>query len=290
MPRIARVEAEVCGGRAVLEPDPDRPSAGTLWVEGIPQSHVDLANPAYLSFEYMRQIGDVIDIAFPPGRPVAALHLGGGGLTLPRYVAATRPGSTQRVAEIDARLVAFVRAVLPIDASARVTISSTDARELLQRQRPELLDLVVVDVFADGRVPPALLSTECFALLDRALRATGVAVVNFVDGRSLGLARSLVATARTAFDELAVIAEPSIWRGRRVGNIVLVASATTLPMNALRRRYAGGVWPARLVAGPDLVQFQGSAAVRTDAGSTPTPGLPANVFEALRNPVATGRR
>jgi hypothetical protein len=274
----------------VLEPDPARPSAGTLWVDEVPQSYVDLADPSYLSFEYVRQIGDVIDTVFPPGRSVAALHLGGGALTLPRYVATTRPGSTQRVVELDEGLVALVRAELPINPRDRITISTTDARTFLERQRPGRLDLVVVDVFAQGQVPPSVVSAESFAQLVRVLGPSGVAVINFVDGKPLGFARSIVATARTCFENLALLAEPSIWRGRRFGNLVLVVGGDTLPVDALRRRLARGVWPARLVAGPDLLTFQGIAAIRTDADASPTPRPPANVFDALRPPTRSAAR
>lgn len=289
-PRVARVETVVSGGVAVLEPDPARPSAGTLWIDDVPQSYVDLADPAYLSFEYVRQIGDVIDSAFPAGQPVAALHLGGGALTLPRYVAATRPGSTQRVAELDEQLVALVRAELPVDPCDRITISTADARDLLERQRPGRLDLVVVDVFAAGQVPPSMVSAEGIASMARVLRPSGVAVINLVDGKPLDFARSVVATARESFDGLAVLAEPSIWRGRRFGNLVLVASASPLPVDPLRRKLAGGGWPARLVDGADLLSFQGKAPIRTDAHATPTPRPPPSVFDALRPPTRVAAR
>jgi spermidine synthase len=75
-----------------LVPDPDRPRAWTLVVDGTPQSHVDLDDPRHLEFEYMRRLGHLIDLAAPPARPLRVLHLGAGALTLARYVAATRPG------------------------------------------------------------------------------------------------------------------------------------------------------------------------------------------------------
>src|SRR3954452_16679737 len=99
----------VDSGVAELLPDPDRPRAWTLLLDGTPQSHVDLDDPSYLDFEYVRRLGHVADLAAPPGKPLQALHLGGGGLTLPRYIASTRPRSTQQVVELDAALVALVR-------------------------------------------------------------------------------------------------------------------------------------------------------------------------------------
>jgi len=54
-----------------------------------------------------------VDLVAPPGRPVHAVHLGGGAFTLARYIAATRPRSTQQIVERDAALVQLVRRALP---------------------------------------------------------------------------------------------------------------------------------------------------------------------------------
>ena len=110
----AALRQEVDSGLAELVADPDRPRAWTLRVNGTPQSHVDLDDPEYLSFEYMRRLGHLADLAAPAGQPLRVLHLGGGGLTLARYVAATRPGSWQLAAESDAALVDLVRRWLPL--------------------------------------------------------------------------------------------------------------------------------------------------------------------------------
>jgi spermidine synthase len=88
-------------------------------VDGIPQSHVDLDDPLYLEFEYMRRLGHLADLAAPDGEPLRVLHLGGGGLTLARYVAAARPGSSQLAVDADGALVSLVRRLLPLDQPAR---------------------------------------------------------------------------------------------------------------------------------------------------------------------------
>ena len=100
---------------AELVADADRPRAWTLRVDGIPQSHVDLDDPLYLEFEYMRRLGHLADLAAPAGEPLRVLHLGGGGLTLARYVAAARPGSSQLAVDADGALVGLVRRLLPLD-------------------------------------------------------------------------------------------------------------------------------------------------------------------------------
>ncbi|HET9972021.1 MAG TPA: spermine synthase, partial [Streptosporangiaceae bacterium] len=99
--------------RAELLRDADRPDAWMLLIDGVPQSHVDLDDPAYLDFEYVRRLGHVIDAAAPAGQPLRVLHLGAGALTLARYVAATRPGSPQLAVELDAALVDLIRLRLP---------------------------------------------------------------------------------------------------------------------------------------------------------------------------------
>ena len=139
-------------GTAELVADPDRPDGWTLLIDGAPQSHVDLADPAHLEFGYMRQIGHLIDLAAPTGTPLRVLHLGGGGLTLARYVAATRPRSSQVAVEADAALVELVRRRLPLQA--RVRVRTGDARTVLEGVRAGSFDLVIADVFADGRRRP----------------------------------------------------------------------------------------------------------------------------------------
>src|SRR5439155_17757588 len=134
-----------------LIPDADRPGGWTLFVDGVPQSYVDTTDPTHLEFEYMRRLASVADAAGPPGAPLRVLHLGGGALTLPRYVAATRPGSRQRVVEHDGPLVELVRRELPWDRRASLRVRVGDAREVVAATPDAAYDLVVADVFAGAR-------------------------------------------------------------------------------------------------------------------------------------------
>ena len=117
-------------GQATLRPDSDRPQGWLLEVDGVPQSYVDLDDPTHLEFEYVRMLGDLLDLAAPPGDPLTVLHLGGGGCTLARYVAATRPGSTQTVVELDGPLAEFVAHRLPADGMG-IDVTVGDARAAL---------------------------------------------------------------------------------------------------------------------------------------------------------------
>ncbi|MFD0315205.1 spermidine synthase [Streptomyces flavalbus] len=275
---VAAVVEPVDGGLAELVPDRDRARAWTLLIDGAPQSHVDLDDPAYLDFEYQRRLGHVIDLAAPPGRPVHAVHLGGGAFTLARYVAATRPRSTQQVVERDAALVQLVRRELPLAANARVRVRSADARAGLAKVPDGWADLVVVDVFSGARTPAHLTSTEFLDEVRRALRPDGVYAANLADGPPLTHLRGQIATAAARFNELALIADPAVLRGKRFGNAVLVAADRPLPVAELTRRAASDPHPARVEHGRALTDFTGGAPAVTDAAAVPSPAPPPSVF------------
>ncbi|MEU7815048.1 fused MFS/spermidine synthase [Pseudonocardia sp. NPDC049154] len=273
----AVVRAEIDHGRAELVGDPERPLAWTLLVDGTAQSHVDLADPEHLEFEYVRRMGHVVDTIAPPMTPVRAIHLGGGAWTLPRYVAATRPGSPQLVVELDAALIDLVAARLPADDTG-IDVVSGDARALLATRPAASADLLVLDVFAGARTPAHLTSAEFVADVRRVLAPDGVYVANVADGGTLDFARGQIATVGAQFPELAVIAAPDLLSGRRFGNLVLVAADRPLPVADLTRRAAGDPFRARVLAGPAVATLAKGAAVRHDRSTTPSPVPPPGFF------------
>jgi SAM-dependent methyltransferase len=268
----------VDGGTAELLGDADRDGAWVLMLNGTPQSHVDLDEPEHLEFEYVRRMGHVLDLAADPGGPLDVVHLGGGALTLPRYVAVTRPGSRQRVVEIDQPLTDLVREYLPLPRNARVRVRAADAREALQTMHPGSADVVVTDVFAGARTPAHLTTTEFAAEVARVLRPGGVYTANVADGPPLRFARAQVATLRTAFRYVCLLAEPGTMRGRRFGNLVAVASDVELPVAALTRACARDPMPSRVVEGQDLDRFVGRVPPVPDAEAQPSPEPPEGVF------------
>ncbi|MCX4677033.1 fused MFS/spermidine synthase [Streptomyces sp. NBC_01433] len=268
----------VDGGLAELIPDRERPHGWTLLLDGAPQSHVDLDDPTYLSFEYQRRIGHIIDLAAPAQQPLHVLHLGGGAFTLARYVAATRPRSTQQIVEVDAALVQLVRRELPLDPQARIRVRSTDARAGLGKIQDGWADLVIADVFSGARTPAHLTSAEFLAEVRRVLKPGGQYVANLADGPPLAHLRGQIATAATAFPELALAADPTVWRGRRFGNAVLLASDLPLAVAELTRRVASDPHPGRVEHGRALADFTGGAAVVTDEAAKPSPAPPPSAF------------
>ncbi|MGZ4567557.1 MAG: spermidine synthase [Blastococcus sp.] len=268
----------VTGGTAELLADADRDGSWMLLVNGTPQSHVDLDDPAHLEFEYVRRMGHVLDLVGDPGAPVDVLHLGGGALTLPRYLAVTRPGSRQRVVEIDQPLTDLVREHLPLPRGARIRVRAADARDGLAATHTAGSDVVITDVFAGARTPAHLTSVEFVTDAHRVLRPGGTYVANVADGPPLRFARAQVATLRAVFRNVCLLAEPGTLRGRRFGNLVAVASDADLPLAALTRRTAKDPMPARVVDGDDLDRFVGTARPVRDEDAVASPEPPPGVF------------
>jgi len=270
------------GGPVEIVGDLDRPGAWMLLTGGVPQSHVDLDDPLYLEFEYMRWLGHLTVLAAPAGEPLRVLHLGGGGLTLARYVAATRPGSRQVAVEADAGVARLVRERLPLPrpraGTGKITVRVADARAALERVPAGSFDVVVADVFAGGQTPAHLTSVEFTRAVAAVLARPGVYAANIADGPPLAHARRRVAAVRSVFPHVCLIAEAGVLRGRRFGNLVVAAAHRELAVAGLVRRAAADPFPARVVEGAALDRFVAGSRPITDARAEPSPAPPPEVF------------
>ncbi|MFJ3662354.1 spermidine synthase [Streptomyces sp. NPDC090119] len=272
------VSRTVDHGTAKLMPDVDRDRAWLLTVDGAPQSYVDLDEPEHLEFEYVRRLGHALDTAAEPGRALDVVHLGGGALTLPRYVAATRPGSRQDVVEADKGLLDLVAEHLPLPPGSGITTHAADARAWLEAAPDDSADVLVADVFGGSRVPAHLTSLDYAREAARVLRPDGVYLANLADGAPFTFLRSQLANLAALFGELALIAEPGVLRGRRFGNAVVLASQHPLNTPPLARRTAADAFPARVEHGPGLSEFIGTAHPVPDSDAVPSPAPPDGAF------------
>lgn len=249
-------------------------------VDGTPQSHVDLADATHLHFEYVARMGAVID-QLPDG-PLTAVHLGAGGLTIPRYIAATRPGSRQQVVELEQPLVDLVRERLPLPRGAAIRVRIGDARDGLGRMPQGMrgaVDLLVSDVYSGTQTPAHLTTVEFYAAAADLLSPTGVLLVNVADGAGLAFARRQVATIREVLGEVAILAEVQVLKGRRFGNLVIAASAAPLPVEWLPRLMAAGPHPAKVAHGDEVERFVTGARPARDGDATDSPKPNLRLFE-----------
>jgi spermidine synthase len=250
-----RISVATPFGEAQLVPEPGRPWRVLLRLDGEDCSHVDLQDPGHLEFAYVRRLGDVADLVAPPHRPIVALHLGGGGFTLPRYVAHTRPGSRQTVAEIDPVLVELAREHLGLITGRDLKVRVVDAGVLLERRSAASGDLVVLDCFRGVDVPEHLIAPAAIAHAHRVLRPGGLFAVNVIDVPPLPVARRVARELADAFDHLAVVTARKVLRGRQGGNVVLVAAHRGLPTRELATRALRGAAPELVLTGAEAHAF-----------------------------------
>ncbi len=249
--------------------EPDREVRGAFLVRTGPtqQSWVDPDDPLRLEFEYVQRIAEILRATLVQrDRSVRlrVVHLGGGGMTLPRWVAAVRPGTAQVVCEPDAELLEEVRRKLPLDRRSGIKVRETDGRSGLAAMPDDYADAVIVDAFDGLHVPGALATSEFFADVRRVLRPDGLIVMNLADEAPFRWSRACLAGVAEQFRQLLVTAETAVWKGRRYGNFVVAASHRSLPVADLETAARHAVFGYRAVAGPALRRWIGGALPFTD--------------------------
>lgn len=246
-------------GTAEVQRSPDDPDAVTLLVNGVPSSHLDLADPERLDFEYMQQMAAVL--AHLPGTDAGlrAVHLGAAGCAMARWVDARFAGSRQVAVDLDAELVRLVREWFDLPRSPALRLRAGEARAELATLPDGGADAVLRDVFAGDRTPEHLTTEEFVRDAARALRPGGVYLANCADRPPLALARAEAATVGAAFAHVGLVAEPSVLRGRRYGNVLVVGTddPDLLAGPGLARDLRSLPVPARLLVGDELRTFVG---------------------------------
>ncbi|WP_165367428.1 spermidine synthase, partial [Phytoactinopolyspora endophytica] len=265
-----------------LIPDDERERGWTVAINGVPSSHLDLDDPTRLDFEYMQWTGRVLDVLAADGDPIDAVHIGGAGCTLALYVASTRPGSRQLVFEVDAGMVALARSAFGLRGVAGLRVKTADGRTGLTGLAENDVDVIIRDAFSDravpadtegspkARVPGHLSTVEWCREAARVLRGDGIYVANVADGAQVRESRIEAASAREVFEHVALVAEPAQLRGRRYGNVLVVASQAELPEELLIRRLAGGAVRARFVEPSRVRELVAGVHPRHDADLPPT--------------------
>ncbi|HEX6969553.1 MAG TPA: fused MFS/spermidine synthase [Micromonosporaceae bacterium] len=250
---------------AAVAADPDRPTGRLLLLNSAHHSYVDLADPTHLEFAYTRWIGAVVDLMAAPGVPVDAVHLGGGGFTMPRYLTATRPGSRNTVFEIDGGLVELGKRELDVRPGPELRPVVGDARVLLSATPTDSADLVVGDAFGHLVVPWHLATREMIAQIRRVTRTGGIYVQNVIDYAPLRFIRAELATVAAEFGHVALVAPDAALRGTEGANFLIIASDVPLALDRLRDRLASvSPEPVTLLTGSELAEFVGEAPVLTD--------------------------
>lgn len=248
---------------ARVEADPDRPGGRVLLLDDLRHAYVDLDDPDYLEFAYTQWFGAVLDVMSPASGAVEALHVGGGGFTMPQWVSATRPGSVSRVLELDPDVVRIARRELGLQVDAQLSVVTGDARRSIVAEPAAAYDVVVGDAFGSLSVPWHLATEEFVGEVRRVVRPGGTYVANVIDRGPLEFLRAELATVGAVFPHVALVAGKGSLEGRG-GNFVVIASDQPLPLDELARALGAAPRPADLHAEQALLEFVEGARVLTD--------------------------
>ncbi len=245
---------------ARVEVDPDRASGRLLWLDTLQHSYVDLDDPAHLEFRYTRLLASAVK-TYSSG-PIDVVHIGGGGLSMPRWVDVTRPGSTSTVLEIDPGLIRIARDELGYVDDPDIDIRIGDGRTGLADLAPGSVDVVIGDAFGGVAVPWHLTTVEVVAEIEALLRPGGVYALNLIDRGAMAFARAEMATLGQVFESVVVIApDDNLSSG---GNVVVVAGNDPLPVEALARIAGNFGLDVEVLTGERLQRYIGDADVLTD--------------------------
>ncbi|MDQ0661787.1 hypothetical protein QFZ35_000285 [Arthrobacter ulcerisalmonis] len=264
-------------GDCELIADQDNSTGWLLKINGVMSSHIDLADPLFLDFEYMRWMAALIESRWPPSdaspaklrglqeHKLRGLHLGGGACSMARYFAAAYPDARQVVVELDGKLAEYVRGWFDLPKAPLLRIRVGEARAVTETLTAHTRDFIIRDVFAGAHTPRPLTTAEFNGHVKRVLAPGGLYVANSGDAPDLRNAREDAATIAATFAHTVIIADPAMLKGRRYGNMVMAGSDSPIVEDPrLRRRLLGGAVPAHLWDDAQVRAFAAGAPVRHD--------------------------
>jgi spermidine synthase len=197
--------------------------------------------PDFLDFEYMRHFAAAIDSWRPPAS-MLALHVGAAACTMARYLHHRYPQSRHIAVDVDTTLPTLVREWWDLPRAPSLRIRAQDGLEALETRHDNSLDLLIRDAFAGAETPAHLAGREWWDQARRVTRSGGLVVANVATVPGTTQGRADVAAARAAFTQVVAVAEPAMLKGRRRGNVVLVAG-NQVDTAALRRYAASAALP-----------------------------------------------
>jgi spermidine synthase len=246
-------EVLAAAGDLVVQRDAGRPSGRLLRHGDMDASYVDLADARHLEFDYLRWMRDLVEAL----RARRVIHIGGGACALARALAATDRERRQEVVEIDPDVLDFAREHLGLRRAPGLRVRHGDGRAFLASRRDASADAILIDAFVGARVPRHLVTAEALADAARVLGPGGALAVNVVDAPPLNDARAIAAGLLDAFGVVAALGAGPVLRGKRAGNVVLIAAGGPLPLERLRTRALADPSSAALLAPGDAIAFPG---------------------------------
>ncbi len=199
----------------VREEQRDGKPVRVLVLDRLVHSYSSVDDPTQLVYGYEQLYAQLVRYRAGASGNLAALFIGGGGYTFPRYMEALYPDSAIDVIEIDPGVTQVAYDLLGLAADTKIRSFNEDARLFLERQPDQRYDLIMGDAFNDFSVPYHLTTREFNQRVRAWLDEGGLYLVNIIDGPSANFLRSYTRTLRETFNYV-YLAPTSIWRQRRL--------------------------------------------------------------------------
>lgn len=257
-----------------LVPDDSVPGAFQVKFGATSQSWVDPERPDFLVYEYVNHIAIVLEntlLDAPDDRRLRVIHLGGAGMTVPRWLSWRRPGTAQIVCEPDDELTEEVRRKIPLPPRSGIKVRDVDGRSGVAAMPSDYAEAVIIDAFDGAQVPAELVSVAFLDEAQRIGRRESLVVFNVTDRAPFHWAQRVVAGLRERWRHVAVGAEIPVHKGRRFGNLLLVASEAKLDLDGIRRDSNRLPFGYRWLDGAELDGWCGGALPFTDADTRHSP-------------------
>ncbi|HEX5714098.1 MAG TPA: fused MFS/spermidine synthase [Solirubrobacterales bacterium] len=212
-----------------LVADRERPDSFELLLDDAYNSYADASDPTHLDYAYTRWIAEAIDRRYPGRRPLDAVFVGGGALTLPRWLDATHPGSRSQVLEVDEEIVDLVETRLDLPPEPAVQVSIGDARVTMLDLPTGSADVVVGDAYSGYTVPWHLTTEEWAEEVERVLKPRGFYAVNLIDYPPFDFVKAEAKTLFGSFEDVEFAAYLGADEEPAGGNLVMFAAGRPLP-------------------------------------------------------------
>ncbi len=279
------VASEVLGSGAVAAwwRSPWIPGGLTLDIDGAEQSTIFPEDQSRLLYDYLQWMNAALQLwTVPRIEPGSAtfIHLGGGGLSLPRALAVADPAGTHIVVDLDPDLIDVVLARVPFPSEKAPVVIAGDVRDALPRAVKAaggLADALVLDIAIEPDSPDRLFDPEFMTEMFDAVRPGGLVLINIGDDPGLDATRRMAGSLEQAGGSYFVAADSSMFTLAMPGNVVLGArkdagaqrNAGAFDADELAALHAAGPRPGTVMSPAEFSELF----VRHDrAGTSNTPG------------------
>lgn len=178
---IEVVPRERFGGASALR----YPGSRVLILDAMVHGFVVPGHPERLEYDYERLTAQLTARVLRGSQ--AALFIGGGAYTFPRYYEVTYPGARLDVVEIDPAVTEAVHAAMDLPRTTRIRSIHQDARvyvRALTATSTGTYDVVYGDAFNGFSVPWHLTTREFDADIRQVLRPGGAYILNLIDSQA----------------------------------------------------------------------------------------------------------